>query len=41
MADWRDAKNAPQGEIPYAIADVAKGQKGKFVEWDVTDLVKE
>ena len=41
MGDWRDAKNAPQGDDAYALADVAKAQKDKFVEWDVTALVQE
>ena len=41
MGDWRDAKNAPQGDDAYALAEVAKAQKDKFVEWDVTALVRE
>lgn len=41
MGDWYDAKNQPQGAVPYAIARVAKGQKGQFVEWEVTSLVQE
>ncbi|MCS6851669.1 MAG: DNRLRE domain-containing protein [Gemmataceae bacterium] len=41
MGDWRDARNTEQGGEAYAVAVVGKGQKDKFVEWDVTSLVKE
>lgn len=41
MGDWRDAKDKPQGDAPYASASVRAADKGKFVEWDVTALVGE
>src|SRR4051794_22365185 len=41
MGDWRDARDAPQGNTAYAVAVLAAGHKGKFVEWDVTSLVRE
>lgn len=41
MGDWRDAENAAQGDVPYATVAVVDDDKGKFVEWDVTGLVRE
>ncbi len=41
MGDWRDAKNTAQGSVPYATSRVTNAQKGAFVEWDVTPLVRE
>ncbi len=40
MGDWRDAKNKPQGDIPFALAAVIDDEKGKYVEWDVSNLVR-
>lgn len=41
MGDWRDAKAQRQGEVPYATADVVDNDTGRFVEWDVTTLVRQ
>jgi hypothetical protein len=41
LGDWRDADGKPQGEKPYASADVNDDDTGKTVEWDVTALVRE
>jgi hypothetical protein len=40
LGDWKDAKDVAQGDTPYAVAPVGPKQKGSFVEWDVTPLVK-
>lgn len=41
MGDWRDAKDIPQGSHPYAVATVTDDDARRFVEWDVTSLVRE
>lgn len=41
MGDWRDAEDIAQGETPYATAEVVDDDTGKFVEWDVTGLVRQ
>ena len=41
LGDWRDAENAPQGKAPYATVSLVDDDKEKFVEWDVTNLVRE
>jgi hypothetical protein len=41
MGDWRDTKNVAQGDSPYATAHVVDDDQGKFVEWDVTSLVRD
>ena len=41
MGDWRDTRNIAQGKTPYAKARIADDDTGKFVEWDVTALVRE
>ena len=40
LGDWRDVENTPQGKVPYATASVKDDDTGKFVEWDVTSLVR-
>lgn len=41
MGDWRDAKDVAQGNTAYATTSVEDDDKGKFVDWDVTSLVRE
>jgi hypothetical protein len=41
LGDWRDGRDAAQGDAPYAVATVSGAAKGSFVEWDVTPLVPE
>lgn len=41
MGDWRDADDVAQGNTPYATAHVVDDDTGKFVEWDVTTLVRQ
>ena len=41
LGDWRDAKGAPQGNEPYAIATLVDDDKPGWIEWDVTTLVRE
>lgn len=41
MGDWRDAHNTAQGNDAYATAMVLDDDQGKFVEWDVSDLVRQ
>lgn len=41
MGDWRDAKGKAQGAAAYAVAHVDDTDSGRFVEWDVTGLVRE
>ena len=41
MGDWRDAKDVAQGNSAYATTNVVDDDQGKFVEWDVTNLVRE
>ena len=41
MGDWRDRNDVAQGNAAYATANVADDDKGKFVDWNVTRLVRE
>ncbi len=41
MGDWRDAKDVAQGNAAYATTTVVDDDSGKFVEWDVTGLIRE
>ena len=41
MGDWRDAKGVAQGNTAYATTNVVDNDKGKYVEWDVTGLVRD
>ncbi|MFK8113417.1 MAG: polysaccharide lyase [Rubripirellula sp.] len=41
MGDWRDAKDAQQGDAAYAVTKVVDSDSRKPVRWDVTTLVKE
>lgn len=40
MGDWRDAENAPQGGAPFASTSVVDDDRGKWVEWDISSLVR-
>ncbi len=40
MGDWRDAQDKPQGDTPFASATVTDDDEGKYVEWDVSNLVR-
>ncbi len=39
MGDWRDRDGTAHGPAPFSIAEVTDDDTGKFVSWDVTDLV--
>ena len=41
MGDWRDADDVAQGATAYATASVEDDDRGKFIEWDVTTLVRQ
>ena len=41
MGDWRDANGVAQGSAAYAVARVVDTDSGRFIEWDVTRLVRE
>ena len=41
MGDWRDAKDVAQGNDAYAVAEVVDNYTARFIEWDVTGLVRE
>jgi hypothetical protein len=41
MGDWRDAKDVAQGDAAFAVAHVDDTDSGRFIEWDVTGLVRE
>jgi hypothetical protein len=41
MGDWRDSKGVGQGAAAYAIARVDDTDSGRFIEWDVTELIRE
>jgi len=41
MGDWRDAENVAQGDAAYAVAPVKDEDSARFVEWDVTRLVRQ
>jgi len=38
--DWRDAKGAEQGALPYAETSIQDTDKSRMVSWDVTRLVQ-
>ncbi len=40
MGDWHDANDVPQGSTAYAVRRIVDEDSGKFVEWDVTELVR-
>ncbi len=41
LGDWRDSKNQPQGDIPYAEKRLADDDKPQWVEWNITSLVRQ
>jgi hypothetical protein len=41
LGDWTDADDTPQGNNAYATAALVDDDAAKWVEWDVTQLVKE
>ncbi len=41
MGDWRDANNTVQGPRPYATAEIPDTDTGRFVEWNVTQLIRD
>lgn len=41
MGDWSDAKNIAQGDAAYAVARVDDTDRGRFIEWEVTRLVRD
>jgi hypothetical protein len=41
MGDWRDAKDLAQGDAAFAVARVDDTDQGRFIEWNVIDLVRE
>ncbi len=41
MGDWRDAKGEAQGNAAYAVARVEDTDSGRYVEWDVTGLIRD
>ncbi len=41
MGDWRDARDVARGNTAYATTKVVDDDTGKFVQWDVTNLVRE
>ncbi|MHC4177246.1 MAG: disaggregatase related repeat-containing protein, partial [Planctomycetota bacterium] len=41
MGDWHDAKDVAQGATAYSTTNVVDDDKGKFVDWSVTNLVRE
>ena len=41
MGDWRDARDVARGNAAYATTKVADDDNAKFVQWDVTNLVRE
>ncbi len=41
MGDWRDADNLAQGAKPYAAVAIEDSDTGRFIEWNVTELVHE
>ena len=40
MGDWCDAKGDAQGKIPHATAKLVDDDTPRYVEWDLTDLVR-
>ncbi len=41
MGDWHDAKDVAQGNAAYAVTTVEDNDTSRFVEWDVTNLVRD
>jgi hypothetical protein len=41
LGDWRDARNEAQGEVPYGSATVRDDDTPRWIEWEVTSLVRE
>jgi hypothetical protein len=41
LGDWRDANDTPQGDLPYASAEIQDTNTPRYVEWDVRALVQE
>ncbi len=41
LGDWRDAKNVAQGDAAYATATLSDDDTARFVQWDVTNLVRQ
>ena len=41
LGDWRDARDAEQGDAPYATATVRDEDATRALDWDVTALVRE
>ena len=41
MGDWRDANGVAQGRTPYATAKLVDDDTPRYVEWDLTDLVRQ
>jgi hypothetical protein len=41
LGDWRDVNGIPQGSDPYVTARVQDTNTGRYVEWDVSNLVDE
>jgi len=40
MGDWLDASDVPQGDQPFDEATLVDDNTGKWIEWEVTDLVQ-
>lgn len=40
LGDWADARDVPQGLTPYAVAEIEDTNIPRFIEWNVTELVK-
>lgn len=41
MGDWHDANGKSQGAKPYASTNVKDEDRARFVDWDVTTLVRQ
>ena len=41
LGDWRDARDQPQGDRPFAEATVADDDTARTVHWDVTALIRQ
>jgi hypothetical protein len=41
QGDWRDAREVPQGNEPFAAASVARQSEPQTIEWDVTQLARQ
>jgi len=40
MGDWRDARGAYQGNVPFSTVVLARQSTPKVARWDVTELVR-